>query len=190
MRIFSLLNCHGWLLFTPSLDFNGASHRGCPWPHQWALLIGTDAQGPQVWQCPWFPCDFHMSFFTFASCKECGQGTPQSVRLSFFPPKSPCPWTVFRLYVLYYCNFFDRQSSQECLPGGTIGYPAEPGLICLSVCLSVCLSICLSGTFYICGAVSQMSNYFYTIPMLRIIEVVSTLLATCSQPPPLNCYCM
>jgi hypothetical protein len=24
-------------------------------------------------------------------------------------------------------------------PGGTIGYPAQPGIICLSVCHSVCL---------------------------------------------------
>jgi hypothetical protein len=28
---------------------------------------------------PWFPCNFRVSFFAFAFCKECGWGTTQSV---------------------------------------------------------------------------------------------------------------
>jgi hypothetical protein len=34
------------------------------------------------------------------------------------------------------------RSEEVCvLPGGTVGYPAPPRLIHLSVCLSVCLSV-------------------------------------------------
>ena len=49
---------------------------------------GKGGSGGHGRQCPWFPCEFHVSFFTFAFCKKCVWGTSQSVRLSVFLPKS------------------------------------------------------------------------------------------------------
>jgi len=49
-----------------------------------AMAAGIDTVNNQLKahdrRRPWFPCNFLVSFFAFAFCKECGLGTTQSVR--------------------------------------------------------------------------------------------------------------
>jgi hypothetical protein len=54
--------------------------------------------------------------------------------------------------------------NQEDLPGGTVGYPAQPGLICPSVRQFVSQSVHQSGYFCICGVVNiEMKVDFFCV---------------------------